>query len=153
MKYIYVNVGKISYYFLVFSFSPFVGGNRSHLQTGSDIGYAMSYVPPSPKAGVLNQGNFPPGGEWKGYRGGMEGPEKAILNISNTSIFKILSILYHFIYNPSMYIVSYMAHTEICHIIIKGVLQCILCLWRESDGWIKRVLNSFYCDSSVDDAA
>ena len=48
---------------------------------------------------------------------------------------------------------SYMAHTEICNIIIKGALQCILCLWRESDGRIKRVLNSFCCDSSVDDAA
>ena len=44
-----------------------------------------------------------------------------------------------------------MAHTEICHIIIKGVLQCILCIWRESDGCIKRFLNSFCCDSSVDE--
>ena len=52
-----------------------------------------------------------------------------------------------------MHIVSYMAHTEICHIIVKSVLQWILCLWRESDCWIKRVLNSFCCDSSVDDAA
>ena len=57
-----------------------------------------------------------------------------------------------------MHIVSYMVHTKIYHIIINGVLQCILCLWRESDSWIKRVLNSFCldsfcCDSLVDDAA
>ena len=31
-----------------------------------------------------------------------------------------------------MHIVSYMANTEICHIIIKGLLQCIMCLWRET---------------------
>ena len=33
------------------------------------------------------------------------------------------------LYNPSMHIVSYMAHTKICHIKIKGVLERILCLW------------------------
>ena len=60
----------------------------------------------------------------------MEGPEKVILNMPNTSIFYIFSILLHFIYYTSMHVVSYMAHTEICQIIIK---QCILCLCRESD--------------------
>ena len=69
-------------------------------------------------AGVLNQGGIPP-------LGGMEGPEKVILNMSNTSIFSILSYLVAFHIQPF----NGMAHTEICHIIIiKGVLQCILCL-------------------------
>ena len=47
-----------------------------------------------------------------------------------------------------MHIVSYMTHTEICHIMIKGVLQCSV-----YDGKVTVESNAFCCDSSVDDAA
>ena len=39
------------------------------------------------RAGVLNQGDSPPAGGMEGLQGGMEGQEKVILNMSNTSIF------------------------------------------------------------------
>ena len=43
--------------------------------------------------GFLTRGEFPPDENYNCSRGGMEGPEKVILNMSNTSIFSILSRL------------------------------------------------------------
>ena len=87
--------------------------------------------------GFLTRGEFSP---W----GGMEGPEKVILNMSNTSIFLVFCSISFTTLQCRLY---HIWQIPIFVIIIKGVLQCILCLWRETDGWIKRVLNSFCRDS------